>query len=228
MVGLDLAAAALSGLTTAAIIELDESGKMKIPLGITPILFSPSQISTQRGVQRVEKPKAGTGKPETQVSYTETSTLSMELFFDTTEEKVPVTLLTDRIESLLVAKGDDHKHPTCRFVWGVFMSFDGHLVGANTTYTLFLPTGIPVRAKMNVTFKETDRFGLRQSDPLQSADRTTVRRVTEGDTLWSIAAEEYGDPTKWQPIATANGIENPRVLTPGVELTVPALRPEVS
>lgn len=222
------AAAALSALTTAAIIELDSEGKMKIPMGITPILFNPSQISTQRGINRAEQPKAGTGKTEVQASYTETSSLSMELFFDTTDEKVPVTLLTDRVESLLVPRGESHDHATCRFVWGAFMSFDGHLVGANTTYTMFLPTGIPVRARMNVTFKETDRWALRQKNPLESADRTTVRRVTAGDTLWSIAADEYGDPTRWQPIAAANDIENPRLLEPGVELTVPALGPEGS
>lgn len=224
----DFDTATFSNLVKAAIIELDTRGNVRFPEGVTPVLFNPSEISTQRGLKRAEQPKVGGEKPADQPLYQETSSLTMELFFDTADEKIPVTTLTDRIESLLTVDGESHTVPTCRFFWGAFMSFDGHLTAADTTYTMFLPTGIPVRARMNVTFEETDRFGLRQFDPLQSADRTTIRRVVEGDTLWSIAAEEYGDPTQWRPIATANGIENPRSLRPGVELTVPALPPEVS
>lgn len=223
----DFDTATYSNLVKAIFVELDDEGNPKIPTGVTPILFNPSKISTQRGVKRAEQPKVGPEQPTDQPLYRESSSLSMELFFDTSDEKVPVTVLTDRIEALMVAEGATHKFPTCMFFWGAFMSFKGHLVGANTSYTMFLPTGIPVRATMSVTFKETNRFGLRRSDPLQSADRTKVRRVVQGDSLWSIAAEEYGDPTKWRPIAAANDIENPRSLRPGIDLDVPALAPEV-
>ena len=45
----------------------------------------------------------------------------------------------------------------------------------------------------------------------------------EGDALWRIAAEEYGDPAQWRPIAAANNITNPRVLEPGTELIIPSI-----
>lgn len=52
-------------------------------------------------------------------------------------------------------------------------------------------------------------------------ERTVV--VEKGDTLWDIADEEYGDPTKWEVIAEANDIENPRDLEPGTTLVIPEL-----
>jgi nucleoid-associated protein YgaU len=50
--------------------------------------------------------------------------------------------------------------------------------------------------------------------------------VRRGDTLSSIAAEEYNDAMLWRPLAEANRINNPRVLTPGQVLVVPVLRPD--
>ena len=38
-----------------------------------------------------------------------------------------------------------------------------------------------------------------------------------------IAAEAYGDPKAWRPIAEANAIDRPRFVPPGTALKVPAL-----
>jgi len=59
----------------------------------------------------------------------------------------------------------------------------------------------------------------------QSADVAKTRTVRRGETLSSIAAEEYQDPTRWRPIADANSLNDPRQLRPGQVLAIPALRP---
>lgn len=59
-----------------------------------------------------------------------------------------------------------------------------------------------------------------QPDSTGESDLKT-RVVEEGDTLWDIAAEEYGDPTKWPVIADANDIDNPRNLEVGTTLVIP-------
>jgi nucleoid-associated protein YgaU len=81
-----------------------------------------------------------------------------------------------------------------------------------------------VRATVDVTFKAyaTPDF-LRAERPLQSADRSTEWTVVEGDTLWHVAAVEYGDPTAWRTIAAANGVADPRTLEAGRTLVVPPL-----
>ena len=47
--------------------------------------------------------------------------------------------------------------------------------------------------------------------------------VEAGDTLWSIAAKEYGRSDLWRRIADANKINNPRMLKPGTKLVIPPL-----
>ena len=49
--------------------------------------------------------------------------------------------------------------------------------------------------------------------------------VRSGDTLWAIAAAQYGDPTAYVDIARANGIRNPDLIHPGKHLVLPAIPP---
>jgi nucleoid-associated protein YgaU len=90
---------------------------------------------------------------------------------------------------------------------------------------MFLSIGIPVRATLTVTFKEyiTPEQQILEN-PLQSADHTKKHLVMERETLSSIAAQEYGDPKQWRPIAKANNIDNPKVLETGQLLTIPPLQ----
>lgn len=44
--------------------------------------------------------------------------------------------------------------------------------------------------------------------------------VKQGDTLWAIACELYGDGTKWRDIAQKNGISDPKKLQIGRVLTL--------
>ena len=84
--------------------------------------------------------------------------------------------------------------------------------------------GTPVRATLTCSLKEwrTNKED-RQRQGLQSNDlakRTSLRR---GDTLSTIAADEYGDPEMWRPIAAANDLDDPLRLPVGRSLTVPRL-----
>ena len=49
--------------------------------------------------------------------------------------------------------------------------------------------------------------------------------VRPGDTLWAIAAAQYGDPTRYADIARANGIRDPSLIHPGQHLVLPAIPP---
>lgn len=45
--------------------------------------------------------------------------------------------------------------------------------------------------------------------------------VEEGDSLWKIAMEVYGDGGMWTGIAAQNGLENPSLIYPGQRLALP-------
>jgi nucleoid-associated protein YgaU len=83
--------------------------------------------------------------------------------------------------------------------------------------------GTPVRATLSCTFQHAPTAQERRARELHSADVARKRVVRRGDTLSSIAYEEYNDASLWRPIARANGLETPGRLEPGCVLTIPPL-----
>src|SRR5215218_3686992 len=145
----------------------------------------------------------------------------MELYLDTYEERYPVTAHTSAIYGLLAIDPATHAPPITTFQWGSFV-FRCVVERVSGSFTLFLADGTPVRATLNVSLREHVDVDLavRGLNP-QSADHYKARVVRQGDTIASIAADEYGDAAAWRAIADANGIANPRVLAPGRVLMIP-------
>ncbi len=179
----------------------------------------------------------------------EAETFSIELFFDTYESRsgspswqraamprLPGTAFqqdatdvrrhTDQIAKLAEVGQDLHRPPKCHLRWGAFDIFTGVLTSLEQRFTLFLQDGTPVRATLTCTFAEATRAARSRATELRSADVTKTRQVRRNDTLHSLAAEEYNDPSLWRYIARANGIVNPRDLQPGTVLTIPKLGPQ--
>ena len=192
--------------------------------------FNPEEVSVDKSVTYAEQDIPGLDSPLQQFVSGGAESLSVELFFDVYEDRPDqpddVRELTDRVNKLLLVERERHAPPLVKFAWGT-ITFESVIESANTTFTMFRPDGTPVRARMDVTFREyrppSDQL---EGEPRHSPDTTTVHRVVEGDTLWGIAQAEYGKPSAWRMIARANGIVNPRTLEPGTELTVPPLEAE--
>lgn len=187
------------------------------------VLFNPNEYALESSNQYAWQTIPGLNQPIAQFVSGEATTLSMDLFFDTYEKGKDVRTHTSKITGLLDVDKDLHAPPTCKFVWGT-LQFKGIVEKVSQKYTMFLETGIPVRATLSVTFKAvqsiTEQF---KHIPRQSADRTKQRTVKQGDQLWQIAAEEYEDPALWREIARANAISNPKRLEPGTVIKIPRL-----
>lgn len=191
--------------------------------GIIPVLFNPAEYNLSKQVTYGDQQLAGMTSPLTQFVGGQAETLSMELFFDTSEGGGDVRDHTSLLDELVSVDSDRHAPPICRFVWGTLV-FTAVVEQLDKRFTMFRAGGIPVRARVDVTFREYAIPDDQRKNAVQSpADKTTVWLVTEGDTLWAIAAEEYGDPYKWRLIAEQNGVDNPRALMPGTELEIPPL-----
>lgn len=188
-----------------------------------PVLFNPTQYTLDQGNTLAEVGVPGLSAPILQYVRGNGRSLSMDLFFDTYEKRRDVRKHTDRIYGLLNIRGPLHRPPICTFTWGSF-NFDCVLERVGGKFTLFLSDGTPVRATLSVSFKEfVEVEVLVRATPTESADHAKTYVVRRGDTLSSIAAEEYGDPARWRPIAEANRLANPRLLPPGTRLSLPAL-----
>lgn len=192
-------------------------------------MFNPAELSieTRNQFQRTVMP--GLPTPVTQFVGGETQTLSLDLFFDTYELQQDVRNETRKVTDLLKIKKELHAPPVCQFMWGGAIPadrvhFQGVIDSVTQKFTMFLGTGIPVRATLTLKVSEfrTIKEQLK-SLKLESADRTKVRVFTQGDSLWLWSHREYGEAAKWRTIAAFNNIDNPRLVAPGRELTIPPL-----
>ncbi|TBL80773.1 CIS tube protein [Paenibacillus thalictri] len=187
------------------------------------VLFNPNEYSLDSSNQYSWHTIPGLSQPIAQFVSGEATTLTMDLFFDTYELRTDVRKHTSKIVGLLDVDKDLHAPPLCKFTWGS-LQFKGVVEKATQKYTMFLSSGIPVRATVNVTFRAVQSIKEQfQRIPRQSADRTKQRTIKQGDQLWRIAAEEYEDPGLWREIARANGIHNPKQLVPGTVIKIPRL-----
>ena len=187
------------------------------------VLFNPAEYRLNKGNQISESDTPGLAAPILQFIGGRSRTLSLDLFFDTFEARTDVSPLTDKIYALLEINRDTHVPPLCTFRWGRLV-FTGVVETVDGRFTLFFPDGKPARATLSVSFKEAvDVTKAVRENPTASVDRRKTRSVKGGETLNTIAAEAYGDPGQWRPIARANGITNPLSLRPGQRLIVPPL-----
>jgi len=201
-------------------------------------LYNPEKYSVNKSVQYAEIGIPGLDEPVLQFIRGQNEKVTLDLFFDTTEQGMvdnvaDVRGLTMPVYSLLKVDTKTHAPPRFTIEWGNGMSLFGQgdtsslcvMESMNEEFTLFAPTGEPLRAKLTVTIRMAATVTLQfQETPRNSPNRTTMVMVVRGQHISDIAYQQYGDPAQWRAIAAANpAITNPRFLDPGATLTVPGL-----
>ena len=198
-------------------------------------LFNPERYTLNKGVQIAEIAIPGLDSPVLQYVRGQNEKITLELFFDTTQFGLvdPVRDVRDqtvKVYHLLKINPETHAPPRCEITWGgkQMFSFGSSLSpkcvveSVSEEFNLFSPLGIPLRAKLNVTFREYKTIEEQLKETLKhSADRTKVRTIERTQTLSHLAWIEYGDPASWRLIADANVIDNPRRIAPGTTLVIP-------
>jgi LysM repeat protein len=211
------------------------------------VSFNPGELTFSKAAQIAEIPIPGLDSPILQFVRGQTETLSVDLFFDTTDDGMgddakPVTEQTDRFYQLIKIDRSTHAPPVCRFIWGD-QGFPGSKMtgtwasqnrqngfqcvveSVKQRFTLFSPKGRPLRATLSVSLKEYRTLDQQIAEIFQqSPDHTHAHVVQRGDTLSRIAAERYGNPAQWRAIAVENDVDDPLELIPGTILEVPPLR----
>ena len=96
--------------------------KPEAPRGAPPIpaLFNPNQYGLDASNEFAETAVPGLDSPLLQYVRGGSRMLSMELFFDTYEQRTDVRRHTDRIYKLLAIEPTTHAPPICTFTWGRF------------------------------------------------------------------------------------------------------------
>jgi LysM repeat protein len=156
-------------------------------------------------------------------------TLEMELLVDTYSTPTPLNAkqdvreLTRQITDLMNIDPSTHAPPVLIFAWGL-LSFTCVLARVSQRFIMFREDGVPVRARLQVTFNQFENAELEAKETKrETADYSQLHTVHQGETLSSIATKVYQNPTLWRPIARHNQLADPRVLEVGRQLLIPRL-----
>ena len=203
-------------------------------------MYNPEKYTVNKAVQYAEIGIPGLDSPVLQFVRGQNERVTLDLFFDTTDHGMndsvqDVRDSTKEIYKLLKVDSETHAPPRVLLMWGDGGQLTSHgsnvppwmvLESVSEEFTLFNPTGIPLRARLSTTWREAWTIEEQlQETPRHSGDRTKLRRVLRGETLSQVANTMYGDPHQWRPIADFNRLDNPRRITVGQVLQIPPLVP---
>lgn len=169
-----------------------------------PVMYNPTELSLNKTVHL-----QGEGA-NLQFQRVSDDDLTLSLFFDTFEAKSDVRDLTRQIAALTqptTGTAIRKEPPIVTFQWAGPL-FTGVIARLEQKFTMFLPSGTPVRAELGVTFKSV----LTTEQDLRARGFSNCRQlwtVRENDRLDLIAEKTLGDPTLWRLIARINGIYDP-------------------
>lgn len=199
-----------------------------------PCMFNPAQLQISKSNSWAGETRAGRAAPTLRFLGSESGVLSLDLFFDTTARGTAVTAYTGKILGLMEVDpslpGSDEGSQNLRprhvtFHWGDLHAFKAVLTNVVLTFTYFSSAGVPLRAHMSLQlmqYEPSNAFG--PQNPTSGTPRPQrTHRVQAGETLDRIAAQYYGDSTRWRSLAEANAITDPLALRPGTVIAIPRL-----
>jgi hypothetical protein len=245
-------------LAKAQLLELDENFENVINNSgedskAVTVQFNPESLKVSFANQIQTPAGSGdqTGTPSRQFVGAGTTKLALQLWFDVTaledgeNTENDVRKLTQKVAYFITPRQDGDKYvpPAVRFLWGSFQ-FDGLMDSLEESLDYFSNDGRPLRASMSLalsqqriqkfTIKDTGfqkrpppAPGSSAADPSAPAGTKPLTQAPSGASLQTMA-DVSGKGTSWQAIATANGIENPRLLVPGQLIDLDIEVPTVS
>ncbi|HEX8127032.1 MAG TPA: hypothetical protein VF548_15765 [Allosphingosinicella sp.] len=202
------------------------------------VSYNPTELAFTKSAQFADIAVPGLEAPIIQFVRGDAETLSLELFFDSTDGgtgdgATSVTEKVTQFQKLVSVDGALHAPPIVRINWGTGLpgptiadvqmtEVDVIVTSVARRYTLFNPDGLPLRATVTLQMRVYWTIG-EQTDLLnyQSADHTRTHAVREGETLPLIAWDAYSDVSKWRVIAEHNGLSQTRDLPVGLILQLP-------
>ncbi len=146
------------------------------------------------------------------------ATLTMELTFDTTDVGTDVRVATQRVASLM--EPDEQRIPAIvKFEWGTFV-FQGMVQSYQETIDFFSPSGVPLRAKVNMSMARQEAVfaddGVSSGAGAGGGDAAVLSFSASAGVTGISAMAGVGDVGR--ALGTANGLETLRFTSGPVSL----------
>jgi hypothetical protein len=214
---------------------VDDSGNVTVNDGESfEVMLNPSSYSHAYSISYNQKEALGQLGSDSKFSGIKPEKVNFDMVIDGTgvvnlpipgigspDVKTQIKQLTDIVYKY---DGSNHEPNHVRLLWGSLIFF-GRLDSLSVEYTLFKPSGEPLRAKVKLAFsgfmsKEEEALRANRSSP----DLSHLIEVKAGDTLPLLCYRVYKDCSYYLEVARINNITNFRDLTPGSKLHFPPLR----
>lgn len=184
--------------------------------------FNPKELTLKRSAKYEAKAAKKSQPPE--YKGLEPGSISVEVFLDRElcgDIAAAVAKLFSCLEPVPKNREKNPSPPYVSFGWGTHHYLTGVVKSVTAKYTLFDVNGNPIRATCTVDLQESAK-PLGKTNPTSGGlTPRHAHTVSAGDSLMSVAYAEYGDPSYWRAVATANGIDDPMRLRPGAVLLLP-------
>jgi hypothetical protein len=205
------------------------------------VMFNPDQIVYTKSNTWNIHPTNGQILPAVSFTSSTPATLKVVLIFDGTEDGKNVADYVNQLAAMTKVDKDlnngtvgskqgtasqsrQNRPPTVQFMWGTYLSFKAIIFTMVTTFTLFLDDGTPVRASVDVTFRQIEDENAFPPQNPTSGGRAGERvyRLGPRETLDQVAYSRFGDTSLWRALAAFNGIDDPMRLQAGDPILLPA------
>lgn len=199
------------------------------------VAINPAKYSRTVAISYCNKKAAGAAGGSPLFQKMESERIAFELVFDATGVVPPAkgvlpigsNGIADQIAALRAVTstydGKMHSAHYLKLLWGELL-FKCRLESITFSYTLFTPTGMPLRARAQTSFiSYTDEIELQGRAKKNSPDLTHVITVQAGDTLPLLCDRVYGNSNYYSQVSEVNGLTSFRDLQPGVQLVFPPL-----
>jgi hypothetical protein len=203
------------------------------PLISFTAMLNPTDYRHSRAIEYSPETTIGQIGSESKFSAIGPDKVSFGLVFDGTGAVAPTqpgdaakavnTRIAELDRVVYAYDGRKHEPSHVRLLWGT-MSLDARLESMSTHYTLFKPSGEPLRAKVElgfVSFITSKHAGLLANR--SSPDLSHRVQVREGDTLPLLCHRIYGDASYYPEVARFNRLDGFRRLPAGLQLDFPPL-----
>ena len=210
------------------IIPVKQYAPVPIPNGSPFIaMFNPEQWTDKEAFVYNDEQEEGTQEAVQRFNHVKSRELAFEILIDGTGasgEKKEVTAELQSLRQTVGFNGNLHRPNKLFIIWGYFI-FQGVIETVDITYTLFRPNGTPLRAKVQLKFRQDTDSVTRVLDmDLHSADLTRIRTILDGERLDQLCNAIYESPRFLLEVAKANELTTFRTISPGSDMVFPPIK----
>lgn len=193
------------------------------------VMLNPSQYSHTREIKYDSQKAQGSVASQMKFANLGAEKVNFDIILDGTgaipsrQPKEVSAQITELNAIVYTYNGTNHEPNHVQLLWGTFIFF-GRLTSMSTDYTMFKPSGDPLRAKLKLAFAgfmsvdEQNRKANRTSP-----DLSHVVEIRLGDTLPLLCHRIYKDASYYKEVARANDLVSFRELKPGTRIHFPPL-----